>query len=275
MREPLPRNSPINSTRIGDWTRLFLEYRIPGTEERIDEWLNQFEVNDRDIAARILDSVDFMTNEQIADAFRSILNNIQGWSRDESSRTGKWRFVAFSTSAGESGDSMLYKFRHANGLNGRTFKHLFIYKSELLKEELGPKDKVVFVDDFSGTGSQICDAWLDNIKELLPGNPEVYIVLIAANILAKNKIEEKTNLSVRTNIELTERQNFFSASCTYFNRTEKNKILRYCKLVDNRFPKGFGDCGFVIVFAHTCPNNSIPILRANHPSWMGLFPRYD
>lgn len=34
-------------------------------------------------------------------------------------------------------------------------------------------------------------------------------------------------------------------------------------------------CGFVIVFAHTCPNNSIPILHVSHTKWQGLFRRYD
>ncbi len=36
-----------------------------------------------------------------------------------------------------------------------------------------------------------------------------------------------------------------------------------------------GDCGFVIVLAHKCPNNTIPILHARRAGWEGLFRRHE
>lgn len=261
--------------RMGNWTSDFTGYRHAITEERIDRWLGQFDKKDRDLAARTLDCIDFITHEQMTKAFRSILSSLNGWSRNRKERVGRWRFVAFSVSAGESGDTMLHKFRLATGLNGRQYNDFFIHKSDLLKEKLGPNDTVVFVDDFSGTGKQVCDAWAENIEELLPGTPNIFLILVAASISARKRIEEETELTVNSSIELTDRENIFSPNCNHFTSEEKEILLKYCRRADGRQPKGFGDCGFVIVFAHNCPNNSIPILHARHQKWEGLFRRYD
>ena len=46
-------------------------------------------------------------------------------------------------------------------------------------------------------------------------------------------------------------------------RTDRAKLLHYGKIADKHNPRGFGDCGFVVVFQHRPPNNSIPILHAD------------
>ncbi len=274
MKRPLPRGSDIDSARMSGWVDEFSGYRHPVSDGRIDRWLNQFKSGHRDLARRILDCVDFITYQQMAQAFRNLLNTLSGWNRNENLRRGRWRFVALSMSAGESGDPMLHKFRLANGLNGRQYNDLFIYKSELLSQNLGPHDTVVFVDDFAGTGRQVCDAWT-MIEELLPGDPVVFLILVSVSIGAREKISNQTRITVVPYMELTGCDNIFSPKCKHFTSSEKDTILEYCRIADNRKPKGFSDCGFVIVFAHNCPNNSIPILHAHHPKWAGLFRRSD
>ena len=145
MKTPMRRRSPITNQRMASWTTLFSGYRLAVNEQRIDRWLDQFKPGDRDLAARILDCVEFVSNEQMMGAFRSMLACIPGWHIDESRRQGKWRFVPYSASAGESGDSMLHKFRSANRLGDRRFNKLFIYKRDLIRQELGPQDTVVFL----------------------------------------------------------------------------------------------------------------------------------
>ncbi len=275
MKVPLHRGANIDSQRMSSWANFFSGYRIAVTEGRIERWLDQFAPNDCDVAARILDCVDFIPHEQMANAFRSLLRALSGWNKNEELRKGKWRFIAFSVSAGESGDTMLHKFRRANDLDGKNYNNLFIHKSDLFKENLGPNDTVVFIDDFAGTGKQACGAWTDNLKELLPGGPNVFLVLLGSSISARKKIEAETDLKVNPYLELTEKDNIFSPVCKHFTRREKETLLSYCKKADRRNPKGYGDCGFVIVFAHNCPNNTIPILHANHRRWEGLFRRHD
>jgi len=273
MGAPLRRKSAINANRMKKWLNIFPAYRYAITEQRIDRWLDQFAETDLELAAKTLDSVHFVANEQIAIGFRSSLRQIPGWHPDELQRKGKWRFVPFSISAGESADSMLHRFRVANQLTNKKYSNLFIYKSDLPKENLGPDDTVVFVDDFSGTGDQACQAWRENLAELLAGNPRTLLLLIRCCISARKRIERETDIIVVSEFELTEEDNIFSSKCRRFNNSEKERILTYCKKADTHNPKGYGDCGLLLVFAHACPNNSIPILRTDHSRWYGLFRR--
>lgn len=274
MKRPLARGSPINMRRMRRWTADFPGYRINVNEDRIGRWLNQFQQADRDIAARVLDSVEFITQEQMSAAYRSLPASLPGWHIDEAQRVGTWRFVPFSASAGESGDTMLHKFRLANRMSGRGFNHLYIYKSDLLKEDLGPADSVVFIDDFSGSGQQVHDNW-PALKELLPGNPNAYLGLIATTTRARQRVLAETEIIPVPHIILGDEDNIFAPSCIHFNQAEKDTLLRYCRRANHNEPRGFNDSGLLTVLAHNCPNNSIPILHRSSARWEGLFRRYD
>jgi hypothetical protein len=255
MKHPKPRGSAINAKRVRSWRETFQSYRHTINDNTIDRWLDQFKTADKDLAARILDSVEFISSEQISSAFRAILSDLLGWNLDENLRTGKWRFIPFSGSAGESGDSMTHKFRHANGLSSKKYNDLFIYRSDLLREEINAEDNVVFIDDFSGTGRQVTENW-SLLQELLPEQPNTYLILVAANNSARQRIMNETYLQVVSHYDFSESDNIFSPQCNHFSDEEKNNLLKYCKWADKRLPKGSGNCGMVLVFAHNSPNNS-------------------
>lgn len=275
MREPRPPGTPINMQRMRDWATEFAGYRINVTENRIDRWLDQFEDAHRDVAARLLDSVQFVSSEQMAALFRDALQSLSGWSLDENEREGSWLFVPFTGSSGESGDVMIQRFRHANNMAGKGYSNLFGYRADLLRSRLGPDDTVVLVDDFSGTGDQACDSWEMIFDELLPERPRVVLLLVAASARAVGRIASETEMEPHACITLGEGANLFSDACPYFAAEEKEILMRYGELADPQYPVGRGDCGFVVVFAHTCPNNTIPILHARRDEWEGLFRRYD
>lgn len=275
MRRPQPRGKSIDMARMRLWLEDFAGYRVAVTEGRIERWLRQFEEPDRDLAARLLDVVDFVGNDQIAAAFRETLEGLPGWHRDERQRVGRWFFVAFSGSAGESGDHMLHRFRTANNLGGRRYDSLFRYRSELVSLAPDDNDTVVLVDDFTGTGDQACQAWEEVYRELLPFGPRLYLVLVASSIFARERIRRETEMTPQAHIELGDADNIFSTTCRHFTADEKESILRYCEKADPSKPRGHGDCGFMLVLAHKCPNNSIPILHARRKDWEGLFRRHD
>ena len=273
MIRPNDRGRPIDNTRVERWVARFAGYRREATANRIRNWIKQFTAGDRDVAARVLDCVYFVSDQSVEEAFKNILGKLAGWDSNERNRKGNWRFVAFSEAAGESGDSMLHRWRIATRMTGRKYDKLYIYKSELLKENLGPKDTVVFLDDFAGTGTQVCTGWQDVMEELLPGEPKVYLILAAVTQVARQKISNDTPMQIVSHIKLKNDDNIFSADCRHFTAQEKNRLLTYCRRANNQHPRGWGNCGLVIVLAHKTPNNSIPILHANHNRWVGLFPR--
>ena len=278
MKQPLPPQSPIDAKRFKLWIDHFGSYRSGITQIVIENWLGQFQKNDNDLGARILDTVEYYGQAQIHATFREALRSLEGWDASPSKRIGRWRFAAMSSSAGESGDSMLHEFRVANNLDKKLYKEMFVHRSELLKLSPTPTDTVVLLDDFSGTGSQICKAWIDPdtaFGELLAGVGRVYLVLVAASTAALNRIANETTMSVVCANKLKENDNVFSDHCKHFTKSDRTKLLHYGRIAAPTKPKGFGDCGFVVVFQHRAPNNAIPILHANNAAWSGLFPRHD
>jgi hypothetical protein len=276
MRRPLDRGAAINSRRYQRWLAIFSGYRNPVTQGLIELWLNCFAARDQDLAARILDAVYFIGYQQIQHCFRQILAGLEsiGWHSNQRRRRGRWFFVAFSGSVGESGDRMIHDFRMANSMTRKQFDYLFIHRSELVANKIGPEDTVVLIDDFSGTGKQVCDSWRV-FHELLAGGPRIILVLVAATSAAIQRIRDETEMEVRCCTRLQSADNIFAAECEHFTEGEKATVLRYCHTANKNTPKGFGDCGLVLVLAHRCPNNTIPILHANHDDWIGLFPRDD
>jgi len=274
MKQPQRRGTIIDMKRIAKWAREYNGYRHSVDSTHINRFLEQFTATDKDIIARLLDSIEFISVGHINHAFRSILDGLEGWHIEPKKRKGIWRFVAFSGSAGESGDSMLHNFRIANNLDKKIYNELFIARRDLLISKLGADDSLVFVDDFSGTGQQAYEAWKDTFCELLPGEPNIYLVLVRACIKARIRINSETSMRVRPYMEMMDSDNIFSSKCRHFNSQERKTILKYCLKADKRNPKGRGECGLILVFAHRCPNNSIPILHVNNRKWNGLFPRH-
>jgi hypothetical protein len=287
MRTPLAPGTAIDARRYKRWIDRFGSYRDAITHVTIESWLNQFDTGDQDLAARVLDVVDFYSQSQIYAAFRETLAALPGWHESSSKRTGNWRFAAMSSSAGESGDAMLHHFRIANKLDSKRFDELFVSRSELFRQpmlpegnprKLGEDDVVVLLDDFSGTGDQVCNAWNDpatSFGALLTGVGKIYLILVAASKAARQRISKETALCPMPAHELHESDSVFSDQCRHFTKPDQVRLLHYGQIADKNNPKGYGGCGFVVVFQHRPPNNSIPILHADHSKWTGLFPRHN
>lgn len=286
MKSPLQPGTAIDSKRYKRWISRFGSYRAEVTNVTIESWLNQFKKADKDLGARILDAVEFYGQSQIQAAYREALASLSGWHVSPTQRKGRWRFAAMSGSAGESGDAMLYQFRIANGLGAKGLNELFVSRSDLFRQpmlpdndpqKLGKSDVVVLLDDFSGTGTQVCNAWNDPVTSfgaLLAGVGTVYLILVAASEAARKRILDETGVCPVPAHELHEGDNVFSEVCPHFGKVDRAKLLHYGRLASKRHPMGFGDCGFLVVFQHRTPNNSIPILHANNREWSGLFPRH-
>ncbi len=275
MRPPRTRNSPVNQARKRAWLNDFVGYRSAVNEGRIDEWLEQFATADRDVAARVLDVVEFFGPDRIGHAYRQGLAALPGWHDKASMRKGRWRFVQLSASAGDSGGTMIHHFRLANGMDRSVYDKMFKFPSELVQEQLGADDTVVLLDDFVGTGNQVTTAWKDAFSELVAGAGNVYLLVVAARLGGRDHVRKETGLTVHYGYSLDEGDDFFGERCGHFTAEEKETFKKYCKKANKTAPAGYGGCGLLVVFSHRCPNDSVAALHASHARWRGLFPRHD
>ena len=274
MKQPRPTGTMVNTARKKAWHGRFLHYRYPPSLDEIGDFLSQFGANDEDVAARLLDAVEVVTRTQIEQAFQTLMENLPGWHRAKSKRKGKWRFVPYSFSSGESGDQMIAAFRQAMGMKARYYDELFIHPPKLLNQNLRGNDTVVLVDDFSGSGDQACKSWDKLFRELVGGVGTVYLMVVAATTGAQEIIKNNTDLQVLSHYNLDASDDIFSADCHHFTDEDKQAILKHCTERFPDEPRGYGECGLLFVLQHDCPNNSIPLLHKHHKNkWVPLFPR--
>ena len=273
MKKPRDRGVEIGPKRFAAWLAHFSGYRIPITHGMIELWMKQFSPQDQDLAARILDAVLFLNTQHIHTRFRESLESIEGWHKQKGKRAGRWFFVPFSGSAGESGDSMVHAFRTATLMTSKAYNDLFVYRSDLVSLKPGPDDTVVLIDDFCGSGNQACGFW-KIFDEVLAGRPRIILMLVAATQLGLRKIADETKMDAMCGTILRSKDNVFDPDCTHFSAKEKEVLFDYCHRVDKDRPRGYGDTGLLVVLAHKCPNNSLPILHATNHQWDGLFPRH-
>jgi hypothetical protein len=272
MRRPCAPGTDISVGRLGTWLNRFRFYRQPPDEVADKSWIASFRVGDRDVAARILDCVEVVSESEIHKGFRVALGGLPGWSPDPKARVGRWFFLGFGGPS-ESGQVMLRMFREANRLTRKTYNDLFCNLSDLPSKKLTTEDSIVFVDDFSGTGDQVVRMW-ETIKEVAAADAKFFLIVTAATRLAVDRIAAETGLRLVSGTTLECEDNVFDSRCSHFSDADRQTIERYGKRADRIRPKGYGDCGLLFVLSHKTPNNTIPILHSNHPKWHGLFPRH-
>jgi hypothetical protein len=261
----------ISNEKLAGWVERFRFYRKPPSEGEIRDWIERFHPDHASLAEKILDNVELVSEEQIQQGYRLGLETIAGWNRDERHRTGRWFFVGLGT-AGESGPAMVRTFREANNMSQQKWHSLFIEFRELPKQNLTAFDKVIFIDDFSGSGSQIAKGW-PLIEELVASEAKLYLLLTAITADALEEVQSKTDLEVVAHLTLDREKNVMSDENQVFSQSEKEAIVEYGRIAWDKNPAGYKDCGLLFVLSHKTPNNSLPIIHANHSNWVGLFPR--
>lgn len=176
----------------------------------------------------------------------------------------------------ESSAYMLYLFRQVNELS----KHDF--------EKTKEAELIVFVDDFSITGSQ-ADRY---IKKFISEHPEYngmkfYVLLMVATQKAIDKIKEISQISeVLSCVIMDDDSNVFSEKSIVFQGYSpeiKKQVKKVCEYYGEKImlseegstPFGFGGGGYMIGTYYNTPNNSLPIFWSEKNNWNPFLKRYN
>ena len=260
-----------HNSQIITLARKFSSYFTTIDRNDVRAWLRQFHTEHLDVALKLLQFVDFYDTPRITNAYRTahqqLLATIGSNSLDGIT------FFTFGR-AGKSWDQMIYLYRNANDSIPLTkFKHY----SEITSffrgfDEDSEEHKLVFIDDFIGTGSQAMETW-DRLCEIpFPRESQVFLVTLVGFGKAIDEIMENTDLRVVTPRYLSEENRVFSPENTVFDDTERDILRTYCESV-GQGPMGFGNCQASVVFYYKAPDNVISILRGHTEDWTPLFPR--
>jgi hypothetical protein len=197
----------------------------------------------------------------------------------------------------ESSSYLLYHFRQENDLP----KQCFIEKAET--------ENIVFIDDFSITGSQAHSYIRDHInnkvksankkafcqclsrfirkRKYIKTNKKIYILLMITTDKAIKKLEQINNVTVLPCIVLDDRSKAFSDSSIVFAEygdIYKNMAKKMCKYYGTKIttetsggaiPLGFGNDEYMFGAYYNIPDNTLPIFWSSQNDWNYFLKRYE
>ena len=210
---------------------------------------------------------------------------------DELDRT---RFAALGGPS-ESGTHILYEFRQENELTTELFPNLGDLVNGPLDHAdtkwLYPEvDRLVFIDDFCGTGQQIIGMGCETLPDLRRAADKIgvkldiwYLTLVAttkglANVEQTGLFQRVRSLSVLddTYRVFSPDSQYFSNPPDYIDKTQCEDIITYYgNLICPGASLGYGDCQLLLGFRHNVPDNTLPMIWLEHssPWWRPIFQR--
>ena len=271
------------------------------TDFNFDEWINNFDAEEKEIAIRLLDFFVFFPDKAINQMLATVigkcgyyfLKNRGSWSNEEFKTNCWYSFVpGEEQKPTDSGYIFQRKLRDNIGIPER---RIISYNDLHNQLSSSYNQNIILVDDFVGSGHQTCVAWLYNrpsgrtLKELVEDNGHcvVYAPLVA-NYIGKKAIEQNCNgLGLVYVHEILKDSNIFSQECPCWDGDEdlykRGVELIIRKSLELGIPetngnnvidiKGYREQGLALAFAHGIPDACPPIFYWETSSWKPLMNR--
>jgi hypothetical protein len=279
-----PKKRLIGEEYAARIAAICLRLRESINEIQIINWLENFQEDEWDMALTVLESLKYFTIADIIYEFDENLKRIlvEIPADEKLYLHGLGEF-------GKSGSSLIYYVKETPTFkkNEGRFKILSHIK-KLKQQGLKQHGYLLLVDDIIGSGKSLTTYFNHNIKQqLVKENLKINTIVLCLAYMQD---------SVTTLIEAIKplkiygtsyKKAFASGSSVFGYRPKMLPIRQFCytygidlfKLYDEEkkevvsHPLGFNKSQSLIVFAHSVPNNTLPIIWSSKNNWYPLFPR--
>lgn len=279
----------ISAKEVVDLSEKWGEYRGRTiTEDRIRAWLAQFgSLENQRLMFHLLQGITFYKG----DAIRSKMKEAYGIvvrglvHRIESRRKRRDILVSYLDQIGKSGSQYAKLFAEENEI----YYENVVERGKLSAVLTSGKSiqAVVFVDDFVGTGNAACEYFeklaADCGQVLRSRDIKAYFVVLCGFQTAISKVEERLQqlelpITIHVCDPLDDSAHCFSEASYVFTdviarQKAKDIASTFGLRLQQSMPLGYGNCEAVVVFADSCPNDSLPILWDRSSNWAPLFER--
>lgn len=260
------------------------------TADDVRAWLEQFDTkSDQRLMFRLLQALRFYSEDEVRGYMR-VAHGIVTRGLVEKvalKQVKRWQsvLVSYLDGPGKSGSRFAKLYIDENSM----YHDSLIEKGQLAKVLANRSDiqAIVFIDDFVGTGRSAMTYLEEVIRDLdhVLSSREVRLFFISVSgfISGVNQIERHVatlphSISLHTCDALDESHVCFSDTSSIFPEpSERDRAMDIAeskgKLLCKSAPLGYDNCQALIVFAHNCPNNTLPILWEKRSDWCPLFQR--
>jgi hypothetical protein len=264
--------------------------------ERAKRWLQQFgQPRDQRLMLRLLQSLRFYNHNDVRERLRNmheyVIRDLAA-SGHEYRRTGQQRsrddLLICGLEGGGSGAGHLVKpYRDENRIYAECAVDAAAVPQALVAGA-GNVAAVVVLEDFVATGATA----QDRLKQLhrlwtaeapWPAGVAIYLVAVCGFDAAVERVRggvDTTDFPIHVHVadHLDQRDRCFGPESIVFPEEadrERARAIAYelGASLEPKHPLGYEDSQALVCFEARCPNNTLPILWKNGPSWEALFPR--
>ncbi|PEY68591.1 hypothetical protein COJ41_14910 [Bacillus thuringiensis] len=270
--------STLIQNNLDEIREIALNWPVKISCEDVLNWILQFDVEDFDLALRIIRNLNVLGFDDVNEAIKIAYSKLNRAAYKEGSSISKKNTVyAGLGDASKSGSMISYHFRVLNGISENNFiheSHIEMIKNKEIKN-------IVLVDDVIASGDTAVKE-INKLREsLIIINPELRVFLLAVCGMKKglDRINEEIGVNAFAAYEYTEIDTITSLDSSFYNGINfdqrnvlKEKIIEYGKNT-NKSGLGYKGIGALIVFPYNTPNCTLPVVWGDTNGWIPLFRR--
>ncbi|MDQ8011387.1 MAG: hypothetical protein REI96_02975 [Flavobacterium nitrogenifigens] len=256
------------------------------TSIQVINWLENFEDEEISLALTVLESIRYYTVEDIIydfdESLKKILNEIPSHEKI---------FVHGLGEFGKSGSSLIYYLKKTPTFQNtpgrfKILSHVVKLKQQGIKEG----SFLLLLDDIIGSGKSLVKYYDHNIKQQLSSiKIEINLLILCLAFMDESmKLLDKNFKNIK--IYGTPYKKAFNSGSSVFGYRPKmlpirNFCYKYgidlCNIYDRDLktvvphPLGYDGTQSLLAFAHSVPNNTLPIIWSSVNNWHPLFPRHS
>ncbi len=238
------------------------------SNEAIQSWLLQFDEEDRSAVVTLLSGFRYYSSKKVSAMAKGLYQSLKACMG--ATNHNVW-FVPVGYVA-KSGSIIAYYFRTQNNLP----QDRFVAASDLASLVTKEDEKIVFLDDYVGSGHQAIQVWKEAVSALpsLAGKRCAYAVLVGF-ATGLETIRESTGLEAVALETLTGKARPFSPEGALFKtESERTAAMRiaqkYGKRLYPNHPLGYAESQGLLGFFYSTPNNTLPIFWSTQGGWKPL-----
>lgn len=269
------------SDRIGS---VCVRLRNSITAIQVINWLENFEQKEWNLALTVLDNLKYYTIADILYEFDEGLKQIL----DEIPSDHTLYFHGLGE-FGKSGSSLIYYVKETPTFKKNTKRLKILSHVKKIKQQgLVANGHLILVDDIIGSGKTLTTYFNHNLKpQLLKEGIKLNTIVLCIAYMENSIAALNENIASLKIYGTRYKRAFESGSSVFGYRPKMLPIREFCykhgfdlcKLYDWEakaivpHPLGFNKSQSLIVFAHSVPNNTLPIIWSSENGWYPLFPR--
>ena len=283
----------VRDEEIGRLCEDLEKFRFRGTPvsvAAIRRWLNQFDgTHDQRLMFHLLSRMRFYderkVREKMDEAFGIVTRNMRTVIKEGARVRRDILVSSLDESPAKAGASYCRLFASENRIAVESVRYVDALREGL--SDASGVQRLVFIDDFAGTGRTLVDGLRREMGLLRRANERGIRIIVIAVVgfgEARRRIErfiERNGLDgdVYFCDELGPEDQAFSEMSTVFQDPgERDRARQVAEakgaMLEKRNLLGYGDTQAMVVFYQSCPNNTLPIVWSRKRDWEPLFARF-